>query len=181
MQRKEAIRFVFATSNPQYRQVGDILQSMCKNCRLIHNFVANPYCHSRNDSIVPNAWSLLRQIDEKAINLFGENWHYYLYNESLTETLVDKACNIYIGELPVPIVVSKNAGESEKDFTERNMQVLDEKLAYLFRKQRDAYTVYVDLMKSYGGDTNNALYAVLENSAMYGVVKNLVSEGKANK
>lgn len=173
-QRKEAIRFVFASSNPSYKQVGDILQSMCRSLKLIHKFVANPYCHSRSDSVVPNAWSLLRQVDEKAVSLFGENWHYYLYNESLAQTLVDKAVNIYLGDLPIPTVVSKVKGETADEYQVRNIRALDERLADLFKKQRDAYTVYVDLMKSFDGDTNNALYAVLENSAMYGVVKNLV-------
>ena len=174
-QRKEALRFVFASSNPNYKQVGDILQSMCRNLKLIHKFVANPYCHSRNDSIVPNAWSLLRQVDEKAVGLFGENWHYYLYNESLAQVLVDKTMNIYLDDLPVPEVVTRKTGESVEDFHERNMRVLDERLGYLFKKQRDAYTVYVDLVKSFDGDTNNALYAVLENSSMYDVVSSLAN------
>lgn len=177
-QRKEAIRFVFASTNPQYKQVGDILQSMCRNLKLIQQLVANPYCHSRNDKVVPNAWSLLRQIDEKAVGLFGENWHYYLYNESLTEALVDKTVNIYLGDLPVPEVVTRKSGESREDFSIRNMKTIDERLSYLFRKQRDAYLVYVDLLKSFGGDPNNALYAVLESSAMYDVVKNLVPVGR---
>lgn len=176
-QRKEAIRFVFASSNPKYREVGDILQAMCKNLKRLPNFVANPYCHSREDSVVPNAWSLLRQVDEKAVGLFGEYWHYYLFNENLTQMLVDKAVNIYLSDLPIPIITTRKQGESEEDFEERNKQTLDDHLSYLFKKQRDAYTVYVDLIKSFGYDPSSALHAVLENNEMYGVVKNLVANG----